>query len=151
MLQIHFNTIANRQLNYITFIFPPRYLTTEIQYKYIISFPMSMYPARQRQHLKDVFPIRNILLEDYRKNGIDSFHAEWNKKPAKNPVKAKSNRTRYLLNDEDLAQMIIPSEQTHHLTKDLIRISGSKVEIRPSLMTFSKSKSLPRPQSIPWK
>lgn len=111
-----------------------------------MSFPMPMYPVRQRQHLENIFPIGNILLEDYRKDGIDSFHAEWNKKPAKNPVKAESNRTHYLLNDEDLAQTIIPSEQTHHLTKDLIRISGSKVEIRPLLMTFSESKSLPRPQ-----
>ena len=113
-----------------------------------MSFPK--YLGHQRRYFEDISPICNnitdslLLLDEYscfRKDGIDSFHAEWNKKPAKNPVKAESNRTHYLLNDEDLAQTIIPSEQRHHLTQDLIRISGSKVEIRPSLMTFSISKS----------
>lgn len=113
------------------------------------------FPSYQRQHFEDISPIRNnitgslLLLDKYscfRKEGIDSFHIEWNKKSAKNPVQAESNRSHYLLNDEDLAQTIIPSEQTHHLTQDLIRKSGSKVEIRPSLMTFSESKSLSHEQ-----
>lgn len=75
-----------------------------------MSFPS--YLGRQRQHFEDISPIRNnitgslLLLDKYscfRKEGIDSFHIEWNKKSAKNPVQAESNRSHYLLNDEDLA------------------------------------------------
>lgn len=73
-----------------------------------------------------------------------SFASERNKRRTDKPT--ESTRTHYLLDDKDLAHTIIPWEQTHYPTQDLIRTFGPIVEIRPSLVTFSGSQSLPSQQ-----
>lgn len=80
------------------------------------------------------------------KEKIDSFLSKLNKEEASKPTKAESTRTHHPLDDDDLSHTIIPSEKIHHLTEGLIQTFGSKVAIRPSLVTYSESESLLKQQ-----
>lgn len=81
-------------------------------------------------------------------NYMNSFLSDRNKRRTTGPIEGESTRTQHLFDDEDLGQTIIPWEQTHYPTQDLIRTCtfGSTVEIRPSLVTFSQCQSLPNKQ-----